>query len=200
MKSGGPDVHLRMIVIVALMSSRVFASAWAAQVDVSPSTGNVGVLEDAGTIDIEFTVTNTGMPVVPLRIGSITEVVTPIRDDTQFDVLAARFILRTNCGGALVGGKSCSVVARYDVKDADPLDEHDTTNVGGLWFAGIRVPWTDMQGPFDRLTVGGEDVLVEDVAGVGSFAIPEPSTWVGLLVGFSVLGFARYYKARSRQL
>ena len=33
---------------------------------------------------------------------------------------------------------------------------------------------------------------------VGS-AIPKPSTWVGLLVGFSALGFAGYSRARSRQ-
>jgi hypothetical protein len=208
MKYGGPDVRLRMIVIAALMSSGVFASAWAAEVDVSPSNpGNVRVLEDAVTIDIEFTVTNTGMPEAPVKIGnitdhSITEFATPIGNDTQFDVLAPQFhILRTNCGiGIILGaGKSCSVVARYTVKDADPLDEHDTSNVGGLWFAGISVPWTT-GGLIRRESAGGEDVLVEDAAGVGSFAIPEPSTWVGLLVGFSVLGFARYYKARARQL
>jgi hypothetical protein len=112
--------------------------------------------------------------------------------------MAPDSILQKNCG-TLGDGKSCSVTARYDVIDADPLDEHDTTNVSGLWFGGIRVPWTTSHG-ISSESVGVDVVLVEDAAGVGSFAIPDPSTWVGLLVGFSALGFVGYFRAGSRQL
>lgn len=61
MKYSGPDVHLRTIVVAAFLSTGVFASARAAQVEVS-NPDPVAVLEDAGTIDITFEVTKTGIP------------------------------------------------------------------------------------------------------------------------------------------
>jgi hypothetical protein len=199
MKYGGPDVHLRTIVVTALMSSSVFASAWAAQVEVTPNApAHLVVLEDAGTVDVEFTVTNTGKPSFSsVNIGPMVEDVQAQRFDTLNDVLKVGSIVETTCGFLDVGG-SCSVTAQYEVIDADPLDEHDTTNEAGLWLGEISVPWTASNG-LHGVADGFDAVLVEDARGVGSFAIPEPSTWVELLVGFSALGFAGYRRARSPQ-
>jgi hypothetical protein len=120
------------------------------------------------------------------------------RQDTLYDVLKVGLIVQTTCGFLDVGG-SCSVTAQYDVKDADPLDEHDTTNEAGLWLGEINVPWTASNG-LHGVADGFDAVLVEDAPGVGSFATPELSTWVELLVGFSALGFVGRFRARSRQL
>lgn len=111
--------------------------------------------------------------------------------------MATGSILTTNCG-ALGAGDHCTLLARYNVIDADPLDEHDTDNKGGLWVGGISVPWQTSTG-IRGVSVGRDLVLVEDAPGVGSFAIPEPSTWMALLVGFNALGLAGYFRARSRQ-
>jgi hypothetical protein len=202
MKYSSPDIHPRMIVVAALMASSVFASAQAAQVEVinpDPNVG-VGVFEDAGTVDIVFRLFNTGKPDTnsSVDIGTITELVTPLRSDTEFDVLAVGSIVENDCG-ILAAKKSCSVTARYDVIDKDPLDQQVFGDKGGVWFGGIRVPWTTERG-ISSDSVGLDAVLVGDAKGVGSFAIPEPSTWVGLLIGFSALGFAGRFRARSRQV
>ena len=79
----------------------------------------------------------------------------------------------TTCG-TLGVKKTCDVVARYDVLDGDPFDL-DSGSASGYTFGIVGDPQA-------------------------RFAIPEPATWVELLVGFSALGFPGYLRARSRQL
>jgi hypothetical protein len=88
MKYGGPDVYLRTILVAAILSTGVFASARAAQVEVSnPATKAVS--EDQDTIDILFQLINTGVPdKVTAGIDAIGEVVTPSSGDTAKDILS----------------------------------------------------------------------------------------------------------------
>jgi PEP-CTERM motif len=194
MKYGGRDVHLRTIVVVALLSTGVLASARAAQVEVS-NPDFKAVAESQDTIDIMFGVNNTGVPdKVAVDIGEITEFVTKSSGDTENDVLSDGSIIETTTCGTLGVKKGCDVLARYDILDADPFDKDKHPDVG-VWNAGISVPWTTIDGMHSGSASGMALVIVGDPQ--SRFAIPEPSTWVGLLVGFSALGLVGYFRARS---
>jgi hypothetical protein len=193
MKYCGPDARLRSIVVAALLSMGVFASARAAQVEVS-NPDFKAVAESQDTVDIVFGVNNTGVPdKVAVGIRQITESVTASSGDTAKDVLSDGSIIDTTCG-TLGVKQSCSVTARYDIFDADPFDKDKTVD-NGAWIAGITVSWTTATAMGSAS--GAAFVIVGDPQ--LRVAIPEPSTWVELLVGFSTLGFAGYRRARSPQ-
>jgi hypothetical protein len=181
-----------MIVVAALLSTGLFASAQADQVAIG-GPRYVAVGESQDTLDVTFLVNNTGVPdKVVVNIGQITESVAPSSGDTTNDVLSTGSIVETTCG-TLGVKKTCDVVARYDVLDGDPFDLDKKADVGA-WFAKIEVSWTtiDGSGSASGYTFG----IVGDPQ--ARFAIPEPATWVELLIGFSALGFLGYLRARSR--
>jgi hypothetical protein len=196
MKYFGTDVRLRSIVVAALLSTGVLASARAGQVEVS-NPDFKAVTESQDTIDIMFGVNNTGVPdKVAVDIGEITEFVTKSSGDTENDVLSDGSIIETTCG-TLGVKKGCDVLARYDILDADPFDKDKHPDVG-VWNAGISVSWTTIDGMHSGSASGMAFVIVGDPR--ARAAIPEPSTWVGLLVGFCALGLVGRFRARSRQL
>jgi hypothetical protein len=197
MKYFGPNVRLRWIVVAALLSTGVLASARADQVALGgPRFEAVSESQDA--IDVRFLVNNTGLPdKVAVKIGQITEAVAPNGhdSDTDKDVLTDGSIIGTTCG-TLGVKKTCDVLARYDVLDGDPFDLDKTADQGN-WFAKIEVSWTTIDGMHSGTAFGHTVGIVGDPR--ARLAIPEPSTWVELLVGFSALGFAGYFRVRSRQ-
>lgn len=194
MKNFGPIISLRRIVVAALLSTGVFASARAAQVEVNiPPMAFVP--ESQETVDIMFAVNNTGVPdTTAVDIGQITEGVTAFFGDTKNDILKVGSIVDTTCG-TLAVSQSCSVLARFIILDNDPFDKNKTVD-SGLWDAKIFVSWATATATGSA--VGDTIVAVLDPR--PRLAIPEPSTWMGLLVGFSALGFSGYSRARSRQL
>jgi hypothetical protein len=195
MKYFGPNVRLRWIVVAAFLSTGVLASARADQV-VLGGPGSKDALESQDALDVTFLVNNTGLPdKVAVKIGQITEAVAPNSGDTDRDVLTDGSIIGTTCG-TLAVKKTCDVLARYDILDGDPFDL-DKTADRGVWFAKIEVSWTTIDGMHSGTAFGHTVGIVHDPR--ARLAIPEPSTWVELLVGFSALGFAGYFRVRSRQ-
>jgi hypothetical protein len=97
MKYFGANVRLRWIVVAALLSTGVPASARAGQVEVGGPRSEI-VSESADALDVTFFVNNTGLPdKVAVNIGQITETVAPDSGDTAKDVLTDGSIIKTNC-------------------------------------------------------------------------------------------------------
>ena len=150
--------------------------------------------KNADTVEITFEVINTGVPIkLNVDIGQITEFVAPQVGDTTNHVLSTNSITATTCG--TLGIKQiCTVNALYDILNGDPFDKvHPAQN--GVWIAGLNVPWTSS----DELSSGKAQSyapVVISVSALGGHAVPEPSTWGMILLGFGGIGFVGYRKAR----
>jgi hypothetical protein len=106
-------------------------------------------------------------------------------------------IIETTCGDTLGVKQGCSVLARYDILDDDPFDK-DKVADQGVWYAGLQVYWATHENQLKSSS--GVGTSSSATPGAPGATIPEPSTWLSLLVGFSALGFAGYSRANSRQL
>ena len=181
--------------ILAALASPLSCSSYAAQVAIS-SPDTLTVSKNADTVEIIFQVINTGVPIkLSVDIGQITEFAAPANtggpNDTENHVLSPNSV-ETTCG-TLVVKQSCSVTALYDVLNGDPFDKvkpaHD-----GVWVASISVPWTSSDGASSGSASSFTPVVIS-VSLVGANAIPEPSTWAMILLGFVGIGVMGYRKA-----
>jgi PEP-CTERM motif len=180
--------------ILAVLASIFSLSSYANQVEVSvPAI--VTVSKNADIAEVVFEVINTGVPIkLSVDIGQISEFAAPANiggpNDTTNHVLSPNSV-ETTCG-TLVVKQSCSVTALYDVLNGDPFDKvkpaHD-----GIWVASISVPWTSSDGASSGSAFSFTPVVIS-VSLVGANAIPEPSTWAMILLGFGGLGFMGYRK------
>lgn len=193
MKSSMRRTSFRRLAIAALLS--LFASgSYASQVEVSlPAT--VTVSKNADTVEITFDVINTGVPIkLNVEIGQLTEFVAPQVGDTTNHVLSTNSITATTCG-TLGVKQSCTVNALYDVLNGDPFDKvHPAQN--GVWIAGLNVPWisSDEQSSGTEHSFAG---VIISVSALGANAVPEPSTWAMILLGFAGIGLMGYRKATA---
>jgi hypothetical protein len=172
-----------------------------ANTDVSTFTGTVGThlsgqavtVATAGNVD-----TGSGFATITPATGILTVLIfTPV-DDTLFNGFSFR--------GQLAGAGFLGTV------DVSWLDSNGTT--GSVMFTGVKGPDAD----FDRLGIVSNDgetlkrvaVFVPPSEAAGERfkefkqiefssvipAIPEPSTWAMMLLGFAGLAFAGYRRAR----
>lgn len=177
--------------VIAGLTSMFVSRAYADQVEINrPDT--VTVSKNADTVEFTFEVVNTGVPIkLNVDIGQITEFVSPQLGDTKNHVLSTNSIIGTTCG-TLGVKQSCTVNALYDVLNGDPFNKVNPAR-DGIWIAGLHVPWTSSG---EKGTAASYAGVIISVSSVGANAVPEPSTWAMILLGFGGLGFMGYRKAR----
>src|SRR5579859_325196 len=140
---------------------------------------------------LRFTVVTTGVPVnATARLGTMTVFLHANGGDTVNDVLVSTGTTQgdpAQCGTTLAAASRCSVYAQFDVRDADPFDTRDRNDVPGQWRFHLYIPWAVPlgRGRFERGTVE-EDQLVRVV----DQGVPEPRSWVLMIVGFGAVGGA----------
>jgi PEP-CTERM motif-containing protein len=96
----------------------------------------------------------------------------------------------------LFAGRSCSADPACDTVSADPSNDYEnelSRDLGpGYYTVGIILEGTDPSDPMYSV-----DFETPVIGGSVSPAVPEPSTWAMLLLGFASLGFAGYRRAKS---
>ena len=74
--------------------------------------------------------------------------------------------------------------------------------VGSVLYSTSVEGWTDVVANFsdvDQVVISGPTFLIDDTTVNGISAVPEPSTWAMMLIGFAGVGFMAYRRSRKDQ-